>query len=324
MSRRRNEFRSFELGVRAIVAFLFLICLAAGGLLHFAQILIGLVELLLIVAVVAAVGWLGVTIGVRAYRNRRTTSIVFQTPAPSFAPSEKGPLSDLVWPDEKGTTLRLPGEEPPIVSNPVLVETPARAPTSVPAPVLGAQSWTETEILQKIHQLDWYQFEKFNTALMKAEGWDATHFHSQYGDGGKDVVARRNGQTLYIQCKALSSPVPEKIVRELLGSLSIARVASGAIHAAGPFSKSAQVLAVTVGIRLIDDYTLAARARKSIPSDQLRIVLSELPHLCFHCESEMELRTGNFRPHWRCKRCNGKIYCRKVTRNQRLAQSVGR
>ena len=57
------------------MAFLILICLAAGGLSHFAQILIGLVKLLLIVAV-AAVGWLGITIGVRAYRNRRTTSIV--------------------------------------------------------------------------------------------------------------------------------------------------------------------------------------------------------------------------------------------------------
>jgi hypothetical protein len=315
MSRRRNEFRSVELVAKAILAILVFISLAVGGILHFSQILTGLVELLLILAVVTGLGWLGITIGIRIFRNRSAASTVPRTPAPNLVPGAKGPLSTWVWPDDKGTTLRLPEGEPVVVSRSVREMVPPK-PDAV-------KSWTEDKILQKIHELDWYQFEKFNAALLKAEGWDTTHFRNEHGDGGKDIVAKKNGQTLYVQCKALSEPVREKVVRELVGSLSIAQIASGAIHAAGPFSKSAQALAATVGVWLLDDHALAARARKSMPDDQLQIVLSELPHLCPNCDSEMVFKTGDFDPFWGCPRyprCRGKINCRNVAGSRRAVR----
>jgi restriction endonuclease Mrr len=210
-----------------------------------------------------------------------------------------------VWPDEKGTTLRPLKAEPAAPS--------LNSQESTPAYPDKSRTWNEAEILRCIHKLDWLQFEKFNTVLLRSEGWDATHFRSNYGDGGKDIVAKKNGQALYVQCKALRHPVQEKVVRELLGSLSLVRNASGAIHAAGTFSKSAQAFAAAVGIKLCDDHMLAARALKSISDGQLRNALGDLPHLCPNCGSEMVMRTGDFDPFWGCPRypkCRGKFIYR--------------
>jgi hypothetical protein len=313
MSRSRNEFRSLELGAKAVLALLLPIGLAVAGFLHFPQVFIDLAEDLGILALLIGIGWLAIVVGVRLYQNRRNDPFIFQAPARRIASTEKGPLSDLVWPDDKGTTLRLPGELPNQLSSPVLIQRPACATDRAAA----AKSWAEAEILQRIHRLDWYQFEKFNVALLRAEGWDTTHFRSEHGDGGKDIVAEKDEQILYVQCKALSKPVPESVVRELEGSLSIAQIAYGAIHAAGPFSESALALASRLGIRLFDDFSLAARARRCMREDQLQIALAELPHLCPNCDSQMVLREGNFDPFWGCSRypkCRGKINCPSSSR----------
>jgi restriction system protein len=312
MSRSRNEFRSFEPGAKAVFAFLILFSFATVGIPQFAQVLSSLLKNLAILAFATGAGSLAIFVGFKICRNRRKDPFVFQKTERRIPYPEKGPLSTLVWPDDKGTTLRPPAELPNQVSSPVPVQTTSRATDKAPV----SKPWTEAEILGRIHRLDWYQFEKFNVALLRAEGWETTHFRSEHGDGGKDIVAEKDEQILYVQCKALRKPVPENVVRELEGSISIAQIASGAIHASGPFSESAMALASRLGIRLFDGWSLAARARKCMRDDQLETALIELPHLCPNCDSEMVLREGAFDPFWGCPRyprCRGKINCRRAS-----------
>jgi hypothetical protein len=307
MPRHRSEDRRFELGAKGILAIIVLVSLGAGGLQHFTQVFTGIIELLIAVAVVLILGWLGITLGVRASKNQPAIDVA--APLPYLASGTKEPASQWIWPDGKGTTLRSPETKPKIAS--LSVNEPMTAQSEKP------ELWTEAKILEQIRKLDWYQFEKFNVLLLKAEGWHATQVRGEHGDGGKDIVAGKNGHVLYVQCKALSSPVREKIVRELLGSLAIADGPSGAIHAAGPFSKSAQQLAAAVGIPLYDDHALAVRAQKSIPAAALPGILSELPHLCPKCDSEMASRTGAFGPFLGCARyprCRGKFSLQQISR----------
>jgi hypothetical protein len=173
------------------------------------------------------------------------------------------------------------------------------------------QPWNERRIIEALEKIDWYQFEKFNAAILSAEGWNVQRTGGARPDGGKDIIARRNGHSVFVQCKHWRTwKVQEKVVRELIGSMSIAGIASGAIHALNGFTDGARLLAASSGVLLHDGPSLARRAYVRLSEGDLSGLLAAEPHLCPKCESTMVLRTGRFDPFWGCSRypqCRGKI-----------------
>jgi restriction system protein len=161
--------------------------------------------------------------------------------------------------------------------------------------------------------IDWYQFEKLNKAILEGEGWQVKRPAGAKPDGGKDLIATRDGQSLFVQCKHWRTwKVQEKVVRELIGSMSIAGISSGAIHTLHGFTVGAQGLSSSTAIMLYDGSDLAARARAALSDHDLTRILATEPKFCPRCDSLMKQRTGGFESLWGCStypRCTGKILC---------------
>jgi restriction system protein len=93
-------------------------------------------------------------------------------------------------------------------------------------------------------------FEHFCADRIREAGWDAK-VTRRSGDQGADIIAEREGTRLVLQCKLYSQPVGNKAVQEVIA----AKTYEGAQHAAvvsnSNYTKSAQRLAATAGVRLL-------------------------------------------------------------------------
>lgn len=261
-----------EDAVRAIVLLVALASLALGGFTGF-----GRVFTLAGVGIAISATVIGIVI-----IARRLKSDSRATPSPSTGP--KATVRDRSW------------------VQPTFPTEPAGAKT---------RPWDENGIIRAIEQIDWYQFEKLNAAILSAEGWKVHRKGGAKPDGGKDLIAQRGGQTLVVQCKHWRTwKVKENVVRELIGSMSLAGISSGAIHTVHGFTDGARTLAESAGVSLHDASSIARRLRAALPDPALDRLLEAEPHFCPRCDSVMILRTGSFDPFLGCSRyprCRGKI-----------------
>jgi ribosomal protein L37AE/L43A len=183
---------------------------------------------------------------------------------------------------------------------------PAQAPTTLaPKP----QAWTEGRILVNLAEIDWYQFEKFCSELLRAEGFTVTRKGGAKPDGGVDLITTRNQTTTLIQCKHWKTwKIKESTVRELLGSMVDFEVNKAAVFYSGEATAPAKSLAKKHGIGMVNGRALATRAVKAMSSEELIKVLQNKTHHCPKCEAPMVWRTGDFKSFWGCSnypKCRG-------------------
>ena len=172
-------------------------------------------------------------------------------------------------------------------------------------------AWTVAEIVERMRVIDWYQFEKLNAAILTHEGWAVERKGGAAPDGGVDLVAVKDGLKILVQCKHWRGwKVQEKIVREMLGSMTHFNVTVGAIHTLKGWTHPAKKFADEHRIDLADEQELARRARASLTDEELARWLLDDTHRCPRCEAEMVLRTGDFKSFWGCPhypRCRGTL-----------------
>ena len=116
---------------------------------------------------------------------------------------------------------------------------------------------------RKLHQhwlsLSGIEFEREVGSLYSYLGY---HVEStpRSGDRGIDLIFRKNGETILIQCKGRKSPVGPAVARELLGSLvAFPGGANGAILACtGGFTRGVYEFVHNHPIELIDASDLVA------------------------------------------------------------------
>lgn len=162
-------------------------------------------------------------------------------------------------------------------------------------------TWDRERIEDALGEIDWYQFEKFCAALLCSEGYEVERKGGAQPDGGVDLVATKNGELLLVQCKHWRTwTVQEKVIRELLGSMTHFKVNRGALYTLKGWTQPAGAFATEHQIVLADARSLAARAVMQLPTDRLEELLSGRHHHCPKCESPMVRRTGNFEPFWGC------------------------
>jgi len=206
---------------------------------------------------------------------------------------------------------RPPGWTPPVF--------PSAQRSGTPFPMLAvagsaagfAPAWTATTILTALGEIDWFQFERFCSALLRTEGYEVVRKNGARPDGGVDLVVEKNGERMLVQCKHWRTlTVKENSVRAMVGSLPHFEVTRGTIYTLNGWTQHAADFAAGHAITLVDGEELAQRAVARLTPKQLDEVLNLAAHHCPKCEAPMVWREGNFHSYWGCStfpRCRGTL-----------------
>lgn len=117
----------------------------------------------------------------------------------------------------------------------------------------------EQSSLESLCALNWQGFEWMVAEAYRRQGFSAEESLGGGADGGVDVVLRKNGQTVLVQCKNWkSASVGSPIVRDLYGAMTKAGASRGIVITSGRFTKDAQDFAQGTPIELIDGEQLLA------------------------------------------------------------------
>lgn len=182
--------------------------------------------------------------------------------------------------------------------------------------------------LASVAALDWRQFEQLVGEAFRRQGFLVEETGQGGADGGVDLVLRKDGRTVLVQCKRWRQrQVSVTTVREMWGLLAHHGADAVAIVSVGEFTPDARRFAERKAIDLISGPALLAMIREVqannfstitrpdriepqvVPAGQAAPTTSESPR-CPNCASEMTLRmnrqAGN--AFWGCStfpRCRG-------------------
>lgn len=273
-SRKKKDADATELIVKGVVGVIALLAFAGGGLQGFSERFVGIFVFIALLVV-----FFGALVGI-IYVVRKT----------DWSTKTQSLPSPLTWPKKS-----------------VFAHPDRHTPTSRDSP---ASVWTEGRILRSLMDIDWYQFEKFCSALLRAEGFTVAREGGAKPDGGVDLITTKNQTKTLIQCKHWKTwKIKESTVRELLGSMVDFEVKKAAVFYSGDATTPAIEFARKHGIGMVDGEALAERALKALSAEELKRILQNETHHCPKCESIMVWRTGaKFKPFWGCSRypkCRG-------------------
>lgn len=99
-------------------------------------------------------------------------------------------------------------------------------------------------------------FEYWCAAQLEKQGWTARVTKAS-GDQGIDIVANKNGITVAIQCKRYGQPVSNKAVQEACAGKIHYQTNTACVIGTGGFTASAQELAKSTGVVLLDAESVA-------------------------------------------------------------------
>jgi len=149
--------------------------------------------------------------------------------------------------------------------------------------------------LNSIRNLSWREFEQLIGAAYEKQGYQVTE--TDLGpDGGIDLVLKKDGRKIYVQCKHWKKmKVGVKELRELNGVVAANAVYSGVLVTSGIFTTDALSFAETSPIELIDGDKLR-RLIPQIKSDTVVYTQEQSSHCCPKCGSTMKKRTAKKGP----------------------------
>jgi len=163
--------------------------------------------------------------------------------------------------------------------------------------------------------ISWQYFELLVGELFRRRGYSVVETVGG-ADGGVDLVARREGKRLLIQCKHWRArDVGVAVVRELFGVVTARKASGGAVVTGGRFTVEAVKFAREVNIELIDGTMLRAEVRGGRGDLPREPSIQAPPDTvgCPICQSSMVRRTArrganSGKAFWGCSRypaCKG-------------------
>jgi HJR/Mrr/RecB family endonuclease len=117
----------------------------------------------------------------------------------------------------------------------------------------SGEKWrSDREILAGLRKMDPSEFEEYVAGLFSKLGYQ-TEVTGGSGDGGIDVIARKNGVENYIQCKKYKNKVGPSMVRDFYGAMAdhLAK-GKGFLVTTGYFTPEDEMFAEDKPIELID------------------------------------------------------------------------
>jgi restriction system protein len=156
----------------------------------------------------------------------------------------------------------------------------------IPAPIAAVRQWRERRLLDSqtdlasIRSLSWQRFETLVAEAYRRQGYVVSQPSGNGPDGGVDMILKKNGNALLVQCKQWKAwKVGVKVVREMFGVLTARKAQAMIIVTSGTFTQEAQTFAAGKPIDLIEGQQLAdlIRAVQTPPVHASRPNLSSTP-----------------------------------------------
>lgn len=182
--------------------------------------------------------------------------------------------------------------------------------------------WSRTKLfktrndLQSIRDLSWQDFERYVGEAYRRKGYTVEET-GPGADGGIDLIARKNGETVLVQCKHWRARrVGVRVARELFGLVKAQGAANGVLVTSGTFTPEALEFAKQTHLDLVDGEGLV-RLTQGIPrpldAPDEHASPNETPS-CPRCQSPMVKRKAKKGRHagdefWGCSKfpnCRGK------------------
>jgi restriction system protein len=164
-----------------------------------------------------------------------------------------------------------------------------------------------------LRTISWQKFEVLVGETYRRKSYTVSESGGGGADGGVDLILRKNGEKLLVQCKHWKmAKVGVKVVRELYGVVAAEGATGGVVISSGTFTQESRDFARGKPIELVDGSELI-----KLIADVQKIPLSvnnkPKDNACPLCESEMALRTAKKGPNaggkfWGCTtfpKCRG-------------------
>lgn len=136
--------------------------------------------------------------------------------------------------------------------------------------------------VESIKALSWKDFEYLCSETLRRQGYSVIENLRGGADGGVDLVVRKDGKRILVQCKNWRKrPVSVATVRELYGVVQAEGADGGMVLSSGHFTNDARKFAKQNGITLMDG-TKLLRKIQHIPD-----TLPTTPQGCPKCGSPM-------------------------------------
>jgi restriction system protein len=165
--------------------------------------------------------------------------------------------------------------------------------------------------------LPWKHFEDVLAEAYRRQDYEVKEMLGSGADGGVDLLLRKSGNLVVVQCKRWKGkPVPVQVVRELYGVMIDKRASSAKVVATTSFTPDAVAFAKGKPIELVDSNALLRLVRDVQTTSRVAIRSDEPDHLipnCPRCNIPMKMREARRGQHtgekfWGCAnypKCRG-------------------
>ena len=123
------------------------------------------------------------------------------------------------------------------------------------------KSAIEYRSLSDLKRMHPFKFEDYVAKLYTNMGYSVKQT-KRTGDGGKDIVATKNGQTYFVECKRYSDPINVHKMRDFVGACVLGgKDVKGIYVTTSSFTNDAKSAANRIGIQMIDGNKLMSMIR---------------------------------------------------------------
>jgi restriction system protein len=145
-----------------------------------------------------------------------------------------------------------------------------------------------------LNAMSWQEFEALVGEAFRRKGYAVSETGGGGADGGIDLVLKRGGETMLVQCKQWKAyKVGVTTVRELYGVMAAKGASGGYVVTSGVFTNDARAFAVGRNIELVDGEALHALIRGvSVPTSDKQVAATSNAPACPVCQSVMVKRTA--------------------------------
>ena len=192
-------------------------------------------------------------------------------------------------------------------STPYRTEEPIhkRPPAVFVEPLKVTPDATELTISERLHKIDWFQFEKLVELIYRHRGFTVQRFGGAHADGGVDLIVQSTTDKFVIQCKHWHKwKVGVRHIREFLGTFTDSNIPKGIFITLSGYTREAKQLADKHGIQVLSESDIIKMLEEPglIHSKEISALFADERKLCPKCERGMVLRTAreNGNKFWGC------------------------